>query len=76
MTWLRIKTESDQMKQTLRTMSARMRATHRAAKAMPFFVLAFFIQWWATALFGAWQLATTKEIPQTIHHLVTTFSNI
>ena len=57
-------------------MSARMRATHRAAKAMSLFVLAFVIQWWAMALFGAWQLATTKEVPQAIHHLVTTFSNI
>ena len=76
MTWLKIKKESDQVKRSLGTMSARMRATHRAAKAMSLFVLAFFIQWWAMALFGAWQLATTKEVPQAIHHLVTTFSNI
>jgi len=42
MTWLRIK-ETDQVKRSLGTMSARIRATHRAAKAL--FVLAFFIQW-------------------------------
>lgn len=56
-------------------MSASMRASHRAARAMSMFVAAFFVQWWAMALFGIWGMVT-DDIPQPVFHFVTTFSNI
>ena len=51
-----------------------MRASHRAACAMSLFVAAFFVQWWAMALYGVWVMA--GEVPQPVFHFVTTFSNI
>ena len=74
LTWKRIHDETKQIKDTLGKKSASMRASHRAAKAMSLFVAAFFIQWWAMALYGIWGLA--GDVPQVIFHLVTTFSNL
>lgn len=75
LTWKRIHDQTRSIKQSMTTMSANMRASHRAARAMSMFVAAFFIQWWAMALYGIWGLAD-EEIPQVLFHLVTTFSNI
>lgn len=75
LTWKRIREQTETVKQNFGTMSASMRASHRAAKAMSLFVVAFFIQWWAMAFYGFWQLID-ENVPQPIHHLVTTFSNI
>ena len=74
LTWKRIRDETKQIRYTLSKKSAKMRASHRAAKAMSLFVAAFFIQWWAMAVFGIWALA--GDVPQVIFHLVTTFSNL
>ena len=74
LTWKRIRDETRQIRDTLGTKPATMRASHRAAKAMSLFVAAFFVQWWAMALFGIWALA--GPVPQVIFHLVTTFSNL
>jgi len=76
LTWLQIRKESEQVKKSFGPMPASMRASHRAAKAMSLFVIAFFIQWWAMAFYGIWQLATDDIPPQVIFHFVTTFSNI
>lgn len=52
-----------------------MEASHRAARTISMFVVAFFMQWWAMLVFGVWELAS-DEVPQPIFHVVTTFSNI
>ncbi|KAL4229664.1 hypothetical protein ACF0H5_010052 [Mactra antiquata] len=75
LTWKRIYDQTQIIKRTMTRMSANMRACHRAARAMSMFVAAFFVQWWAMALYGIWGLAD-DTIPQTMFHLVTTFSNI
>ena len=41
---------------------------------MSLFVTAFFVQWWALTVYGAWQLAS--EVPQILFQAVTTFSNL
>ena len=74
LTWKRIRDETRRIRYTQGSKPASMRASHRAAKAMSLFVAAFFIQWWAMALFGIWALA--GPVPQVIFHLVTTFSNL
>lgn len=76
LTWKRIHDQSEAIKQSLSGMSASMRASHRAARAMSLFVAAFFIQWWAMALYGIWGLADEENVPQFVFHVVTTFSNI
>lgn len=75
LTWTRIHRQASEIKKTLGTMSANMRASHRSARAMSMFVAAFFIQWWALPLYGVWGLVN-DDIPQVIFHFVTIFSNI
>lgn len=75
LTWYRIHQQTVEVRESLGKMSASMRASHRAARAMSMFVAAFFVQWWAMALFGIWGLVT-PNVPQPIFHFVTTFSNI
>lgn len=74
LTWVKIREETMNIRIHEGTKPASMRASHRAAKAMSLFVAAFFVQWWAMALYGIWQLAA--DVPQVIFHLVTTFSNL
>ncbi|XP_045206524.2 uncharacterized protein LOC123558712 [Mercenaria mercenaria] len=75
LTWKRIRDETETFEKSVHDMSASMRASHRAARAMSLFVAAFFIQWWAMALYGVWGLVD-ENVPQPIFHFVTTFSNI
>lgn len=75
LTWKRIHDQTEVVKQSYGKMSASMSASHRAAQAMSLFVVAFFIQWWAMAFYGIWQLVN-ENVPQPVHHFVTTFSNI
>lgn len=75
LTWKRIHDETEMFEKTVVEMSASMRASHRAARAMSLFVTAFFIQWWAMALYGVWALID-EDVPQPVFHFVTTFSNI
>ena len=75
LTWYRIHQQCEEVKHSLGKMSATMRASHRAARAMSMFVAAFFVQWWAMALFGVWVM-TGDDVPQSVFHFVTTFSNI
>ncbi|OWF54513.1 uncharacterized protein LOC110444268 [Mizuhopecten yessoensis] len=49
--------------------------TRRVARNMILFLLAFFVQYWAAALFGAYQLFT-DDIPTVIYYFLTTFTNI
>ena len=42
---------------------------------MSLFVLVFFIQWWALAVFGVWVLVI-NQVPFAMFLLVTSFSNI
>lgn len=50
------------------------KTARRAAKSMSLFVAAFFIQWWAAGLYGAWGLF--GDIPNIVLHTSTTFTNI
>ncbi|KAH3843457.1 uncharacterized protein LOC127876915 isoform X1 [Dreissena polymorpha] len=75
LTWKRIHEQCREIRQNLGKMSTAMRASHRAARAMSMFVAAFFVQWWAMALYGVWNLVV-DVVPQPVHHMVTTFSNI
>ncbi|XP_033735885.1 uncharacterized protein LOC117324240 [Pecten maximus] len=75
LTWYRIHTEVKRLKNTIGKRASTVRASHRVAKTMSLFVVAFFVQWWAMAIYGIWQLASL-DVPQTLFHLVTTFSNI
>lgn len=74
LSWFRIYKETQQIKNSLGKSSRALRASHKAAKTMSLFVTAFFIQWWAMALYGIWQLIDT--IPQLLFNFVTTFSNV
>lgn len=76
LTWKRIHDQGEAVKKSLSGMSAAMRASHRAARAMSLFVAAFLIQWWAMGLYGIWALVDDENVPQALFHLVTTFSNI
>ncbi|XP_021344365.1 uncharacterized protein LOC110444301, partial [Mizuhopecten yessoensis] len=75
LTWYMIHTEGKRLKDVIGRQASTVRASHKIARTMSLFVTAFFVQWWAMALYGIWQLATA-DVPQTLFHLVTTFSNI
>ncbi|XP_060085151.1 uncharacterized protein LOC132564514 [Ylistrum balloti] len=49
--------------------------TRRVARNMILFLLAFFVQYWAAALYGAWQLVS-DDIPVIVYYFLTTFTNI
>ncbi|XP_052792945.1 uncharacterized protein LOC128226882 [Mya arenaria] len=57
------------------SLSSSMRTSVRAAQSMSLFVAAFFIQWWAMALYGTWNIFT-DDVPQPLFHLVTIFVNL
>lgn len=75
LTWYKIRMESKVLRETLGRKAATVIASHQIAKTMSLFVTAFFIQWWAMAFYGIWQLIT-NNIPQIIFQFVTTFSNV
>ena len=74
LSWFRIRKETEQLKTSLGKSSQSLRASHRAAKTMSLFVIAFFVQWWAMSLYGIWQLVA--DVPQLLFNFVTTFSNV
>lgn len=76
LTWKRIHDQVRAIKLSLGSMPHAMRTSHRAARNMSMFVLAFFVQWWAMAMLGVWILVDKKSVPQAVMHFVTTFSNI
>ena len=75
LTWIRIHKEAKRLKYVLGKDAKTVRASHGAARTMSLFVVAFFVQWWAMAVYGIWQLAT-KNVPQLLFQFVTTYSNI
>lgn len=76
LTWKRIHEQVEAIKVSMGPMPPAMRASHRAARAMSLFVVAFFVQWWAMAMYGIWALVDEDNVPQAVFHFVTTFSNI
>lgn len=74
LTWWRIYQEGKRLRDTIGENAAAIKASHKAAKNMSLFVTAFFVQWWALTVYGAWQLAS--EVPQILFQAVTTFSNL
>ena len=75
LTWYRLSRQAKRLKCALGKDSASMRASHQATRNMTLFVLVYFIQWWAAALYGIWQLASST-IPFAITLLAITFTNI
>ena len=75
LTWIRLRTEAKRLKYVLGKDAKTVRASHGAARTMSLFVVAFFVQWWAMAVYGIWQLAT-DDVPQLLFQFVTTYSNI
>lgn len=74
LSWYRIYKETKELKDSLGKACRALRASHKAAKTMSLFVTAFFVQWWAMALYGIWQLI--DEVPFLLFNFVTTFSNV
>ncbi|VDI54587.1 uncharacterized protein LOC143066614 [Mytilus galloprovincialis] len=74
LTYFRIHQEGKRLKDTVGENAASVKGAHKAAKTMSLFVTAFFIQWWAMAIYGAWQLV--EDVPQLLFQAVTTFSNL
>jgi len=75
LTWTRIYRQVNEVKKTLGTMSASMKASHKAVRTMSLFVSAFFIQWFSLSVYSVWVLVDAN-IPQTLVHIITIFSNI
>lgn len=75
LTWIRIHRETNQIRRSLGKSSQSIRLSHKAAKTMSFFVTAYFVQWWAMAMYGIWQVVEENP-PQLLFNFVTTFSNI
>ncbi|XP_053400394.1 uncharacterized protein LOC123558079 [Mercenaria mercenaria] len=73
-TWKRIRQETISLNLNLQNRNISNRS-HRAAKNMSMFVVAFFIQWFPITLFGIWQLLG-GDMPLALFHTVTIFSNI
>ncbi|XP_037078786.1 uncharacterized protein LOC119099812 [Pollicipes pollicipes] len=71
-TWLKIYREARHNERVLGH-SALSGAVLAAAKTCLLLVAAFFVQWWAMALYGTWQLV--QPPPQLLFQFVTTFSN-
>lgn len=74
LTYYRIQSEAKRLQHSLGASSSASRASHRAARNMILFLLAFFVQWWAATVFGIWLLF--QEPPMILFQMVTTFSNI
>ena len=72
--WVRMHKEAEELKKSLGSSSQALHASHRAAKTMSVFVMAFFVQWWAMTMYGVWQLVA--DVPQLVFNFVTTFSNV
>ena len=75
LTWIRLRTEAKRLKYVLGKDAKTVRASHGAARTMSLFVVAFFVQWWALAVYGTWQLITA-DVPQLLFQFVTTYSNV
>ncbi|XP_043205395.1 uncharacterized protein LOC122372356 [Amphibalanus amphitrite] len=71
-TWLQIYREARNNKEVL-GQSQLSHSVLAAAKTCLLLVAAFFVQWWAMALYGTWQLV--EPPPQLLFQFVTTFSN-
>ena len=77
LTWLKIRSEVNHIRVNLihSGYHPRNRKTaRRVAKSMSVFVAAFFIQWWAAGLYGAYGLF--GEIPKIVTHAAVIFSNL
>jgi len=74
LTWHRINAEAKRLENSLGNSSTAKKASHRAARNMFLFLIAFFIQWWAIAVYGVWLLF--GEAPFALLQIVTIFSNI
>ncbi|KAL4239920.1 hypothetical protein ACF0H5_000718 [Mactra antiquata] len=74
LTWKRIRDKTKAL--SLNKQRGSSESSHqRAAKTMSMFVVAFVIQWWSLAFSGVWAYVD-NDVPQVIHHFVTTFTNV
>ena len=74
LTWLKLRSEIKIIRNNLGQCQRNRRTSSRVAKSMSLFVAAFFVQWWAAGLYGAWGLF--GETPEFVTHASVTFTNI
>ena len=74
LTWKRIKDQVSGISQLLKNSKVTDKS-RRAARNMSLFVLAFFIQWWACAVFSVW-LMIDINVPLIFININTTFTNL
>ncbi|XP_052762214.1 uncharacterized protein LOC128204846 [Mya arenaria] len=78
MTWFKIRNQANNLKKTLGPLTRTANAPYKAARNMSMFVLALFIQWSFTAVFGSWALIVKNpaRIPEVMHDFGLIFSNL
>ena len=77
LTWLKIRSEINAIRRNFSHLGYHQRdrkTSRRVAKSMSMFVAAFFIQWWAAGLYGAYGLL--GDIPNVLTHASVIFSNL
>ena len=72
-TWVRIKDHDRKIKRFKGTKE--YSASKQAARSFLLFVVAFFIQWWASFVFGLWSLFA-EEVPQLLFNGMVIFANL
>ncbi|XP_033735983.1 uncharacterized protein LOC117324307 [Pecten maximus] len=73
LSWYRIRTETKRLSQTLGSASQSRKWTHNAANNMFLFLISYFVQWWALAVYGVW--ITFGEGPIVLYIANIFFSN-
>lgn len=71
LTWRKVRAEESESAAVL---GRDGRAAASAARTGLLFVLAFFVQWWPTALYGTWSMV--QPAPFIVHQFVTIFVNL
>ncbi|WAR17469.1 hypothetical protein MAR_032063, partial [Mya arenaria] len=78
MTWFKIRNQANNLKKTLGPLTRTANAPYKAARNMSMFVLALFVQWSFTAVFGSWAVIVKNpaKIPEVMHDFGLIFSNL
>ncbi|XP_052783007.1 uncharacterized protein LOC128219235 [Mya arenaria] len=78
LTFIKIRTDVRAMKQSLGNMASTAGGHIRAARKMSMFLVAFFVQWFCFALFGAWSMFVDNpaDIPEILNFIGVIFTNL
>lgn len=74
--WYRIRSEERDIELFIGTNGTRIRKSHRAAKRMSLFVIAFLVQWFSLVLNGLWRGLAAIPAPDALFYAVTILPNI